>query len=388
MSNQTEIKFNKEQANYGIEQLKQSQKELYEADKLFYKGIMALASAKGMDLILKEDSGINLYLPEKIVIECREEITHLIEDITTKIALVEGFNDESKESTSTVQYRNTEVETVESSEEISVSRPIQALYAPPGVEVGEGSVSNPIQALYAPPGVEVGEEISVSNPIQALYAPPGVEVGEEITVPGPVQALYAPPGVVDPGIENPTVQPMYGVITPEDPIVDPIVQPMYGVITPENPIVDPVVQPMYGVITPENPIVDPIVQPMYGVITPEDPIVDPVIQPMYGVITPDNPVVEPIVSDPVPGPIQALYAPPSAIDPGVTAPDTNPTLPEYETIPNTGVPGIIEKNYVSKHPKLIGGLAATMGIFGIPTILSDDYDEEEEKRINKKEDLF
>ena len=93
----TEIKFNKEQANYGIEQLKQCQKELYEADKLFYKGIMALASAKGMDLILREDAGINLYMPEKIVIECREEVAALIEEISSKIALVQDFNEEPKE---------------------------------------------------------------------------------------------------------------------------------------------------------------------------------------------------------------------------------------------------------------------------------------------------
>ena len=101
----TEIKLNKEQANYGIEQLKQCQRELYEADKLFYKGIMALASAKGMDLILKEDAGINLYMPEKIVIECREEVAALIEEISSKIALVQDFNEEPKEGTETVQYR-------------------------------------------------------------------------------------------------------------------------------------------------------------------------------------------------------------------------------------------------------------------------------------------
>ena len=105
MSSTTEIKFNKEQANYGIDELKQCQRELYEADKLFYKGIMSLASAKGMDLVLREDAAINLYMPEKIVIECRDEIATLIEEISSKIALIQDFNEEPKEGTETVQYR-------------------------------------------------------------------------------------------------------------------------------------------------------------------------------------------------------------------------------------------------------------------------------------------
>ena len=395
----TEIKFNKEQANYGIEQLKQCQRELYEADKLFYKGIMALASAKGMDLILKEDAGINLYMPEKIVIECREEIASLIEEISSKIALVEGFNEEPKEGTDTVQYRK-----AESTEEIVKAPGAQPLYGVPTPDrpIEGGTVPGPIQALYAPPGAINPIEVTPGaqplygvptpeivgpieggvdpGPIQALYAPPGV-VGpiEGVIEPGPIQALYAPPGI-EPDMP---VQPMYGVITPSEPIVqpmygvitpsEPIVQPMYGVITPSEPIV----QPMYGVITPS----DPIVQPMYGVITPSDPIV----QPMYGVITPTDPIIGPIESEVIPGPVQALYAPPTMPDPVVGTPN-NPTIPEYETIPNTGIPGVIEKNYVSKHPRLIGGLAATIGLFGIPTMLSDDFDEEEEKRMNGKED--
>ena len=336
-SSSTEIKFNKEQANYGIEELRQCQKELYEADKLFYKGIMALASARGMDLILKEDAGINLYMPEKIVIECREEVANLIEEISTKISLVEGFNEDSKEET--VQYRKAEV-----------------------IEDTVGTEAEP-----------VSKKIVIPGPVQALYAPPGTEnpeIGGPIKIPGPIQALYAPPGEEIGPIEGtPVVQPMYGVVTPKQPIVSPIVQPMYGVVTPEQPIVSPIVQPMYGVVTPEQPIVSPIVQPMYGVVTPEQPIVNPIVQPMYGVVTPDigtgtdtMPVTPPIGINPVVG------------------------TPEYETIPNTGIPGVIEKNYISKHPRLIGGLAATIGLFGIPTMLSDDYEELEEKRINEKED--
>ena len=240
MSNTTEIKYNKEQANYGIEQLKQCQKELYEADVLFYKGVMALAQAKGMDLILTEDAGINLYMPERIVIECREEITNLIEYITTKIALIEGFNDEPKEPVETIQRR---------------------------------------------------ELIEERATVQPMYAPPGKPVVPIEGTPGP-QLLYAPPSV--------------------------------------NPI---------------GPIEEtPIVQPMYA-----------------------PPGIEERVSVP-----QMIYAPPSV------------TTPEYEPIPNTSTTGLIEKNYVSKHPKLIGGLGAAVGLFGIPTILSDDLDEEEERRYNQK----
>ena len=240
MSNTAEIKYNKEQANYGIEQLKQCQKELYEADVLFYKGVMALAQAKGMDLILTEDAGINLYMPERIVIECREEITNLIEDITTKIALIEGFNDEPKEPVETIQRR----------ELIEERATVQPMYAPPGKPVVPIEGRPGPQLLYAPPSVNPGEPIEGTPIVQPMYAPPGIE--EKVSVP---QMIYAPPSV---------------------------------------------------------------------------------------------------------------------------------TTPEYEPIPNTSTTGLIEKNYVSKHPKLIGGLGAAVGLFGIPTILSDDLDEEEERRYNQK----
>ena len=240
MSNTAEIKYNKEQANYGIDQLKQCQKELYEADVLFYKGVMALAQAKGIDLILTEDAGINLYMPERIVIECREEITNLIEDITTKIALIEGFNDEPKEPVETIQRR----------ELIEERATVQPMYAPPGKPVVPIEGTPGPQLLYAPPSVNPGEPIEGTPIVQPMYAPPGIE--ERVSVP---QMIYAPPSV---------------------------------------------------------------------------------------------------------------------------------TTPEYEPIPNTSTTGLIEKNYVSKHPKLIGGLGAAVGLFGIPTILSDDLDEEEERRYNQK----
>ena len=281
MSNTAEIKYNKEQANYGIEQLKQCQKELYEADVLFYKGVMALAQAKGMDLILTEDAGINLYMPERIVIECREEITNLIEDITTKIALIEGFNDEPKEPVETIQRR----------ELIEERATVQPMYAPPGKPVVPIEGRPGPQLLYAPPSVNPGEPIEGTPIVQPMYAPPGVEIGPIEGTPGP-QLLYAPPSV--------------------------------------NPI-----GPIEGT---------PIVQPMYA-----------------------PPGIEERVSVP-----QMIYAPPSV------------TTPEYEPIPNTSTTGLIEKNYVSKHPKLIGGLGAAVGLFGIPTILSDDLDEEEERRYNQK----
>ena len=281
MSNTAEIKYNKEQANYGIEQLKQCQKELYEADVLFYKGVMALAQAKGIDLILTEDAGINLYMPERIVIECREEITHLIEDITTKIALIEGFNDEPKEPVETIQRR----------ELIEERATVQPMYAPPGKPVVPIEGRPGPQLLYAPPSVNPGEPIEGTPIVQPMYAPPGVEIGPIEGTPGP-QLLYAPPSI--------------------------------------NPI-----GPIEGT---------PIVQPMYA-----------------------PPGIEERVSVP-----QMIYAPPSV------------TTPEYEPIPNTSTTGLIEKNYVSKHPKLIGGLGAAVGLFGIPTILSDDLDEEEERRYNQK----
>ena len=230
MSSTSEIKYNKEQTSHGIEQLKQSQKELYEADVLFYKGVMALAAAKGMDLIISEDSGINLYMPEKIIIECREEIANLIEDITAKINLIEGFNKEPKESIRSVERR----------------------------EIVEEKSKTGVQPMYGPSNTEI-----IDKPIQTLYTPPEVTVSE-----------------------------------------------------------------------PTAPIETPVTTPT---VTPTEPQLD--------------------------------------------------VVKEYESIPNTNstiTAGIIEKNYVSKHPKLIGGVAAAAGLFGIPTIISDDLDEEEEKRYNQK----
>ena len=338
----TEIKLNKEQANYGIEQLKQCQKELYEADKLFYKGIMALASAKGMDLILREDAGINLYMPEKIVIECREEVATLIEEISSKIALVQDFNEEPKEGTETVQYRKAGDE---------IDKKIAVPMKPTPIE--ETAEAPSVQPMYGVPTPGKPIEGGTTGPIQALYAPPGI---------GPIEGV-------------PEVQPMYGVPTPG--VIGPVDGPIQALYAP--PGLDPSmpVQPMYGV--PGPGIIGPVNGPIQALYAPPgiEPIVSPIVQPMYGVPTPG-------IVEPIPGPVQALYAPPGVVDPYVGTPA--PVVPEYETIPDTGIPGVIEKNYVSKHPRLIGGLAATIGLFGIPTMLSDDYDEEEEKRMNGKED--
>ena len=378
MSNGTEIVYNKEKISHGVEELKQCQKELYEADVLFYKGIMALAAAKGIDLIINEDAAINLYMPEKIVIECREEIGRLLDEITTKVALVETLNDEPKEGSSEkIQLKQVDDEVIEKSEG-SVTNEMQALYAPPrsnsgggsstNIGIGSGGTTGENQAIYAPPRANSGGGSSTNIGIgsggttgenQALYAPPGINggTGSSGTI-NEGQALYAPPSYRP---EVPSTQPLYGVLTPAEPIEIPI----------EGPVVTPNIQPMYGVITPTKPIEIPV----------ERPVVTPNIQPMYGVITPTVPIETPVEA-PTPTPIiQTMYG---VITPDVELP--NPQLEivkEYEQIPNTGIPGVIEQNYVSKHPKLIGGLAATMGLFGIPTILSDDFDEEEEKRINE-----
>ena len=329
MSNTAEIKYNKEQANYGIEQLKQCQKELYEADVLFYKGVMALAQAKGIDLILTEDAGINLYMPERIVIECREEITHLIEDITTKIALIEGFNDEPKEPVETIQRR----------ELIEERATVQPMYAPPGEPLVAMPGKPGPQLLYAPPSVNPDDPL-VAIPgkpgPQLLYAPPSVNPDDPLVAipgkPGP-QLLYAPPSVnpIGPIEGTPGIQPMYA-----PPGVE--IGPIEGTPGPQLLYAPPSVNP---------------IGPIEGT---------PIVQPMYA-----PPGIEERVSVP-----QMIYAPPSV------------TTPEYEPIPNTSTTGLIEKNYVSKHPKLIGGLGAAVGLFGIPTILSDDLDEEEERRYNQK----
>ena len=314
--NGTEIKYNVEQVNRGFEELKQCQKELYEADILFYKGIMALGSAKGMDLIINEDSGINLYMPEKIVIECREEIKNLLNDLSSKMALIEGFNKEEQEEPETIQHRE-----VDNSNEDNIETSIGDKKT--SIEIGGSDQSKIIQAKYGAPTL-IDEPIS-TQPIQAKYGPPVS-----------VQPLYGVSNPIDEPISIQPIQAKYG------PPVS--VQPLYGVSTPiEEPIT---VQPLYGVSTPiEEPIT---VQPLYGVSTPiEEPIT---AQPPYDVSTP-------IVS-----------------------------VPEYEPIPNTTAAGIVEKNYISNHPKLIGGLASAFGLFGIPTIISDDLDEEEEKKANRKED--
>ena len=166
-----------------------------------------------------------------------------------------------------------------------------------------------------------------------MYAPPGKPVVPIEGRPGP-QLLYAPPSV-NPG------EPIEGT---------PIVQPMYA-----PPGVQPI-GPIEGTPGPQLLYAPPSVNPI-GPIEGT-----PIVQPMYA-----PPGIEERVSVP-----QMIYAPPSV------------TTPEYEPIPNTSTTGLIEKNYVSKHPKLIGGLGAAVGLFGIPTILSDDLDEEEERRYNQK----
>ncbi len=321
--------YNREKIQEARDLLDEIKDDIADVDYELYDAVMKIGYAYGIDEIERDNTSIDLRVPEQLMIQCREETTGIRDNLSNQVHLIEGFlAGEGGSSGASAELVNISTEEVqgktgtgtveETGELIGVAQP---LYGPPsGMQPKYGVVCPPgdptVQPLYGvptPPDIQpkYGVVCPPGDPtVQPLYGvptPPDVQPKYGVVVRPPEQLLYGPPPTV------PVVQPKYGVVCPPG---DPTVQPLYGVPTPPTTV--PIVQPKYGVVCPP---VDPTVQPLYGVPTP------PGVQPKYGVVCPPvDPTVQPLYGVPTPPDIQPKY--------GVIC---QPTSPEVIVQPKYGV---------------------------------------------------
>ncbi len=374
----TDLIYNREKIQDARDLLDEIKDDIADVDYELYDAVMKIGYAYGIEEIERDNTTIDLRVPEQLMIQCREETTGIRDNLSNQVHLIEGFlaGEGGTPSGASAELVNVSTEVIdgktgtgegEASELIGVAQP---LYGPPsGMQPKYGVVCPPdVQPKYGvvcPPG---------EGPVQSLYGPPPT-----VPVVQPKYGVVCPPG-------DPTVQPLYGVPTP--PTTVPIVQPKYGVVCPpgEGPVqalygpppTVPVVQPKYGVVCPPT---DPtvIVQPKYGVVCPPtDPTV--IVQPKYGVVcqptTPQQlevyipattPVTVPVTSPPIV--TTPATDPQFRITTGHESPlaepkgSGEPSTVSFNAIPNTGK--LMEKEFKLESyavPTAIGAMAGIAGV--------------------------
>ena len=272
MNNDADLVYNREKIQQARDLLDEIKDDISAVDYELYDAVMKIGYAYGIEEIERDNTSIDLRVPERLMIQCREETTSIRDNLSNQVHLIEAFLSGEKTSADITADLTNVTESTDG-------------------KTGSGS-EGVVQALYGVPSPELQ---------QPKYG---------VVCPEPcIQPLY---GAISP---QPSAQPLYGVIAPE-----PCVQPLYGVISPE-------IQPKYGVVCPE-----PSVQPLYGVIAPE-PCVQPlygvpstpVVQPKYGVVCPPEQLLYgPPPTDPTPV-VQPKYG---VVCTPETMPPTTPTTPQ------------------------------------------------------------
>ena len=335
--------YNREKIQEARDLLDEIKDDIADVDYELYDAVMKIGYAYGIDEIERDNTSIDLRVPEKLMIQCREETTGIRDNLSNQVHLIEGFLAGEGGTAGGVTAGLTNISSEEipgkadagtgaadGGELVGVAQP---LYGPPsGMQPKYGVVCPPgdptVQPLYGvptPPDVQPKYGVVVSPPGQLLYGPPPTT-----PVIQPKYGVVCPPG-------DPTVQPLYGVPTPPD------VQPKYGVVCPPG---DPTIQPLYGVPTP------PDVQPKYGVVVrpPEQllygpPPTVPIVQPKYGVVCP--PTDPTVIVQPKYGVVCQPTSPEIIVQPkyGVVCPPTDPTIvvqPKYGVVCQPTTPQQLE----------------------------------------------
>ena len=361
-----DLMYNPERVKDARDLLQEIKDDIYDADCMLYDGVMKVAYSYGVENVEQEDTAIDMRMPEKLMIQCREETSNVSDTLDNQVQLIENFL--HGEDVSSAQARRSGTVTAEMTDlgggiyEESGTMP-QLLYGPPN-QMPSTDVVTTQQLLYGPPPSTIMPMTGVSTLPQLLYGPPSQT---PITS---VQTLY---GVPRPGIGTlpPVTVPMTSV------------QALYGVPSPGIGTLPPVPVPMTSIQALYGP---PGMIPKPAVPTPTTFIVEvpktPVTQP---------PVVIPTTSAPTP----QFRETPTALAPhsGVSLEPSSPvgsgsgsgssggtSTIAYSAIPQTGVG---KKNRFEDYivPAAVGAISGAAGV-AVSRKLKKDIDNEEEEENN------
>ena len=383
---ENQIIFDEAKLSSAQDLLDEIKEDLVDTDNLLYDAVMKISRANGIDAVEVDDAAIDMRMPERLMIQCREDTKNVSDTLDNQIVKITTFSGNEKVSgAGTPQNRVTvtheEDETIYIKDEngntrpatqaeidqmmgkkpasgmqVAMTSPNQVLYGPPpGGDIKptpvEGPIEGPIQALYGPPpGGDEPVPVINTRP-QVLYGPPPTGGDMPTPITSPVtrpQVLYGPPptgGDMPTPITSPVTRPqvLYGPPPGyEDPIPTPVTSPqaLYG---PPPGYEDPTPITAPAVTSPQVLYGPPpgYEEPIPGIVT-SPPITSP--QALYGPpptpsnpTTPGIPLDEPITIEvpPVTTPPAPTPQPQPTTSPAPTPSEAPVQTPTPATTPTT-----------------------------------------------------
>ena len=356
--------YNPERVKEARDLLDEIKEDIASTDNMLYDAVMKIGYAQGIEDVEQDDVSIDMRMPEKLMIQCRDETKFVDQTFDDQVQIIENFiYGENRSGTGgTVTAELTDLGG-------GMIREDGTLVEDPGNN----------QALYGPPPGDNTKPIGTGSDggweAQPLYGVPSTDV--PITTP--------------PSTPEGTYQPLYGVPSTEVPITTPpstpegTYQPLYGVLEPTvEPITRPESQLLYGpppTDTPTTPVTTPTTTPHTGEedIPQYDVYVPTTGSPTTPTTTPPDSDTQMRITDDHSSPTL-----PQDTDPGVNN-RTGESSTLYSAIPETGV--AMEKSYDGYILPTVVGLGAGLAGIGIAHKRQKDEEKEEDERRKKRDRL-
>ncbi len=407
MSNDFGIQYNEGQVQDAIALFQDIQNDLIDVDYLLYRAVMDIAYAKGFSFLEQDDSSINMRMPEKLMVQCREDTKKLYDQMVDSAEKIKSLDTPTQDSAAIPK-------TIAASSAVAIAAGAQTLNGMPKIIDVKTVREREVQVLYGVKKPDIVQTVEAEPVQQVLYG----------ARPTPEVHMVEEPERVE--------QVLYGVRSSDDVltgdeetvVVEENRQVLYGARpAPEaHPVEGRVEQVLYGVKADDDlqvgyeedrqllygpPPVEPepeihaiedsgrVEQVLYGPRpAPEvHPVetTEPVQQVLYGVKADDDLqysfeedrqlLYGPPPTEPAPAPQYREET--SGIDEHSITTPTNPTVvttppatTEYAPIPDTGVGGKMGiEDYIT--PALVGVISGAAGI-GLTKNIHKEIDEDEE----------
>ncbi|MBP5678292.1 MAG: hypothetical protein J6X28_00495 [Bacilli bacterium] len=95
-----DIVFNPEKVKESRDLMDEIREDLYDADVLLYDAVMKVGYAMGIQYVEEEEPAIDMRMPEKLMIQCRDDAKTLSDNFDYQVKLIEAFLYEESQKTS------------------------------------------------------------------------------------------------------------------------------------------------------------------------------------------------------------------------------------------------------------------------------------------------
>ena len=90
-----ELVYNEERINDAQVLLEEIKNDLYDTDCLLYDAVMKISYAPGIEHVEGDDAAIDMRMPEKLMIQCREETKSISDTLNNQVSLIQSYSSQS-----------------------------------------------------------------------------------------------------------------------------------------------------------------------------------------------------------------------------------------------------------------------------------------------------